>query len=141
KKHAFAFVKDTLVTWQVNGSEVVSTYSTTTELVEPCASSNEADDSSSSPSTSTCDRKNEALVALYPHLWGNSQATHGGGLGVFMSPRGPMRMIEGHEFQTKLTVPGLLPTLPPSPDEEGQLKALLALEADGDLIPKGLGET
>src|SRR5690606_19844803 len=45
KKHAFAFVKDTLVTWQVNGSEVVSTYSTTTELVEPCASSNEADDS------------------------------------------------------------------------------------------------
>lgn len=141
KKHAFAFVKDTLVTWQVSGSEVVSTYATTTELVEPCGSANEVSDPASSPSAGPCERKNEALVALYPHLWGNSQSSPDLGAGIFNSPRGPMRMVEGHEFQTKLKVQGLLPSLPPAPGEVGKLKALLALEADGERFPKGLGET
>ena len=141
QKHAFAFVKDTLVTWNVSGSEVVSTYATTTELVEPCTGSAETVEPIPSPSAGSCERTNEALVALYPHLWGNSQAAQTDSLGVFNSPRGPMRLVKGQEFQTKLTVQGLLPTLPPAPDEEGKLKALLALEADGELFPKGLGET
>lgn len=138
KTHAFAFVKDTEVTWTVEGSEVRTSYETTTELVEPCAKGGEA---GSDSGKKVCERRDSPLMALYPHLWGNLKDSSNSVLGSYSSPRGPMQLMATPRFETTLKVRGLLPVLPPAPDEIGKLRSLLALEADQELFPKGLGET
>lgn len=54
----------------------------------------------------------DALLALYPHQWAHTSADLLPGL-EYRSVRGPMRLVRGRSFTTRLTFPGLLPALPP----------------------------
>lgn len=137
--HAFAFIKNTSVTWETDGGVVTTTYEAKTELVAPCASMTVAQDQEPDASSGGCNRTSEALLALYPHQWGNSENPTVEKR-VFASPRGPMKLVPASRFQTRLTAQGLLPALPIAPDQEGSIRAWLKKEAGEELFPLGLGE-
>ena len=91
--HAYAFVTDSQATfsYDADNSQVITNFSVTTDLKEPGFS-------------------DQALTALYPHQWQNSddaltQYT-------YESPRGEMKLLEGNSFSTEIKYTGVLPELP-----------------------------
>ncbi len=126
-ERAFAFIEDTSVTWQAEGSTVTTHYEAKTRLVEPCASNDAA-----------CKRTNEPLLALYRHQWVNSNASFE--KGKYASPRGDMKLISGGSFDTKLTVSAILPQLPVAEDAKSDIAREVARVADGEHFRLGLGE-
>ena len=57
----------------------------------------------------------ETLFALYPHQWKYSGTPLTGQ--SYPSVRGLMKLTRGREFSTSVPIQGLLPMLPPAPDE------------------------
>jgi endoglucanase Acf2 len=123
RKHAYAFVKGTHVSWQVDtkGAQLTSKFDVETTLVEPGA-----------------DRVDEPLLALYPHQWKASKATLVGG--TYVSPRGTMKLFAGKTFDVERKIHGVLPILPDVDTEErGHILSLIRTEASkSDLFPVGL---
>jgi len=95
RKHAYAFVQNSEVSWEYDqaSSLLTTRYTYKTELMEEGEGN-----------------VNETLSALYRHLWLRVQepVTEF----TYMSPRGVMKLYEGNEFSTQLKFSGILPTLP-----------------------------
>lgn len=91
--HAYAFIKDTKVDFVYDqaSAEVITHFSATTELKE-------------------AGHSNEPLLSLYRHQWLNTDADLTDI--SYVSPRGEMKLIEGHDFSTTFEYTGILPTLP-----------------------------
>jgi endoglucanase Acf2 len=95
RKHAYAFVTDTKVSWSYNQSSAVvtSTYTVTTTLKENINSN-----------------VNAPLQALYPHQWKNSANALTSY--TYVSARGTMKVLTGNTFSTAMTFNGALPSMP-----------------------------
>ncbi|MBT8401013.1 MAG: carbohydrate-binding protein, partial [Rhodothermia bacterium] len=95
KRHAYAFVINSIVDWQYDeaAAELTTTYSYETTWMDD-------------PANST----NETLTALYRHQWLNTSAPLTGH--SYQSPRGVMKLYEGSSFTTNLMFSGVLPALP-----------------------------
>ncbi|HEY8091760.1 MAG TPA: glycosyl hydrolase [Polyangiaceae bacterium] len=123
RRHAYAFVKSTRVSWQVDtrASTVVAHHQVETELVE------------AGP-----DRVDEPLLALYPHQWKATRASLFPGM--YTSPRGQMKLLAARSFDVELPLHGVLPVLPAVDDaDRGQVEALVRTAAGkGDPFPPGL---
>lgn len=108
RKHAYAFVTNTEVSWQYDEltSTLNSSYAYTTALHDSAEGN-----------------VNETLTALYSHQWRlvNEQLTDY----TYASSRGLMKLYEGNRFGTTLSFSGVLPSLP----DEGNYdrNALLSL--------------
>ena len=104
RSHAYAFVTNSIVTWDYNEStaKLNSNYSYETTLKD------------SSPGN-----VDETLTALYRHQWLNTSAALTNY--SYASPRGEMRLTMGNSFETNLAFSGVLPALPDrgnyNPDE------------------------
>jgi hypothetical protein len=137
RKHAFAFVTGTRVSWQYDErkAELRTTFTVQAVKRDP------APGAEATP-----------LLALYPHQWkklGKAAGQAGKSdlwAQSFPSPRGPMKLLAGDSFETRLPFGGVMPVLP-RPSEGGDFDAgdlasqvRAAARAD-DLFPKGLDGT
>jgi endoglucanase Acf2 len=125
RKHAYAFVTDTRVSWRYDekNASLENTFEVTTELLEPDE-----------------DRVNQPLLALYRHQWKNTKQPL---LGLsYVSPRGEMKLLAGSRFTTRLPFNGVLPILPNVADNDtGDLEFYVKeIYWADDLFPPGLGE-
>jgi endoglucanase Acf2 len=95
RKHAYAFVTDTRVSWSYNQSSAVvtSTYTVTTTLKE-----------------NINNNVNATIQALYPHQWKNSSNALTSY--TYVSARGTMKVLAGNTFSTQMTFNGVLPSMP-----------------------------
>ena len=91
-RHAFAFVVDTKVTYQVDDGNVTTTFTATTQAKEGS--------------------ETRPLLALYRHQWLNSDAALTDY--TYNSARSTMKVVNRNSFSTKLEFSGVLPTLPDS---------------------------
>jgi endoglucanase Acf2 len=128
RRHAFAFVTGSQVTWRYDAAraDLHTTFTLETTARDPAAA----------PETTP-------LVALYPHQWKN--LGRDAGPPAFSSPRGPMKLLAAASFSIRLPFGGVMPVLPRPPegafeakDLAGQVRA--AARAD-DLFPNGLDGT
>ncbi len=123
RRHAYAFVKGTHVTWQVDvkASRLTSRYEVETSLVEAGA-----------------DRVDEPILALYPHQWKSSKATITPG--TYTSARGTLKLVAGHAFEVERSLHGVVPIVPDVDTEErGKILGLIRTAAGkSDLFPVGL---
>jgi len=96
RERAFAFVTDTRVDWSFDPQSALltTTYSVTTNARVPGLSAT-------------------PLLGLYPHQWKHSSATPTAW--SYATPRGPMKLVEAHQFQTARRFHGVLPALPALP--------------------------
>jgi len=99
RKHAYAFVTDTRVSWSYDEStaSLTTTYMATTVLKESGSSN-----------------VSQSLMALYRHQWLNTSdppITHTY-VYTYVSPRGEMRVLEGLSFSTRMVFNGVIPALP-----------------------------
>lgn len=95
RKHAYAFVTNSVIDWEYDEStsELTSTYTYETVLKD-----------------SNNSNINETLTALYRHQWLNTSdplTTH-----TYNSPRGVMKLHEGSTFSTEMMFSGILPFMP-----------------------------
>jgi endoglucanase Acf2 len=95
RRHAYAFVTNSLVDWQYDEAtaELRTIYSYETVLMDSSAAN-----------------VNETMTALYRHQWLHSSApltAH-----TYESPRGVMKLFDGSSFDTRLAFSGVLPALP-----------------------------
>lgn len=95
RKHAYAFIVDTNVSWQYNQpkAEVVTTFQFKTALKETGK-----------------DLVNRPLVALYRHQWLHTD--HAFTNYSYTSARGVMKVIDDSSFTTRMIFNGVLPALP-----------------------------
>lgn len=122
RKHAYAFVSNSLVSWEYDEStaSVTTTYTYETELKEDLNGN-----------------VNEAVSALYRHQWLYTDATltdH-----EYISPNGNMKLVEGNSFSTHLNFHGVLPSLPNQGDYNPS--ELLAFVQDAAESTIGLDNT
>ena len=92
RRHAFAFVTDTRVSWRYDQPRamLVTEFAVTTQ-----------------PREGT---ERRPLLALYRHQWLHTSAEltpH-----AYVSPRGAMKVLIGNEFATRMPLTGVLPALP-----------------------------
>lgn len=92
RRHAYAHVTDTKVTWSYDSQEATITtrFELSTKAMEGAESG--------------------TIFALYPHQWRHTDATLSGI--SYASVRGPMKVAEGNRFVTRMKFPGILPVLP-----------------------------
>jgi endoglucanase Acf2 len=92
RRHAYAHVDDTRVTWSYDEktATVTTDYSVSTVVHEGDV--------------------RDTIFALYPHQWRHTSAPRLPG--QYASVRGPMQLTAGSSFQTTLPFPGVLPCLP-----------------------------
>lgn len=95
RTHAYAFVTNSLVSWEFEpaSSLLTTTYTYETEFMENQEG-----------------LINEPLSALYRHQWLHVREPITDF--TYMSPRGTMKLYEGTAFSTQLKFSGILPTLP-----------------------------
>ncbi|WP_340106165.1 glycosyl hydrolase [Rhodohalobacter sp. 8-1] len=95
RSHAYAFVTNSLVSWDYNenSSKLTTGYTYQTELMEDVNGN-----------------VNETLTALYRHQWlyAEQPVTDY----TYQSPRGVMKLLQGNHFSTGLMFSGILPSLP-----------------------------
>lgn len=106
KSFAYSFVTDTTVTWEYREgtSDVVTTYSFDTTAKEG--------------------NETGTIFALYPHQWKHTPTPLLDY--TYDSVRGDMKTASGNSFQTSLTYPGVLPSLPePGNYDAGRLAAYI----------------
>jgi endoglucanase Acf2 len=129
RKHAFAFVTGARVSWQYDRAraELRTTFAlqTTQRDTGPALEST-------------------PLVALYPHQWKHLGRDLQGP--SYPSPRGPMKLLAGNTFETRMPFGGVLPVLPRPADDHGFDADTLASQIRAaarapDLFPKGLDGT
>lgn len=120
RKHAYAFVTNSLISWNYDesASELRTTYTYETELRE--ASNGNV---------------NETLTALYRHQWKYAEQS----LSEFRytSPRGEMKLSEGNEFSTLLPFSGILPALPDQGDYNRQELRDMVEQTAGESLEAG----
>ncbi len=126
RKHAYAFVTGTDVSWKVDtqAATVTSHFAVATTLVEPGA-----------------DHVDEPVLALYPHQWKAAPARQALLADkAYVSPRGSMRLVAASAFDVVRPVHGVLPVLPDvEEDQRGNVRGLVQTAAGaGDLFPVGL---
>ena len=126
RRHAYAFVVDTRVSWRYDAAAatVDTTFTVDTTAKEP----------GPTPASSR-----EPLLALYRHQWLHTDARL---LPLELaSARGAMKLFEGASFSTRLGFGGVLPALPlagVTDDDRARLRGELALAARaGDPFPAG----
>jgi endoglucanase Acf2 len=125
RKHAYAFVTDTQVSWKYDepSAKLSATYEFMTKLMD--------------------DQKglsSDPIVALYPHLWKHA-TTLPYWKETYASPRGALKIAEVPKFTTDFTFNGILPALPSVPGADlGSVPRYLKEMANADdLFPKGYG--
>ncbi len=93
-KHAYAFVDDSRVEWNVDvtTSTVETTFTAKTKVMEGAQSA--------------------ALLGLYPHHWFNNASVRDTLGPEFDTVRGKIRLHEGNQFKTTLRYPGFVPYWP-----------------------------
>lgn len=93
-RHAYSFIDDTRVTWQVDRSTslVETHFSMTTEVMEG------PDDG--------------PLMALYPHHWHRNLAAPQTLGPSYDTVRGPLKLLAAREFRTVARYPGFVPRWP-----------------------------
>lgn len=121
RRHAFVFPESTRVAWSYDQA----TGAVRTEFAV------------------TVDRREgdegEVLLALYPHQWKHTDLQPLAGW-EYISPRGPLKVIQANRFQTVHTYGGILPYLPPLPETDAAaLNVLLDQSLRRPLWPRGLG--
>jgi endoglucanase Acf2 len=125
RKHAFAFVTGARVSWRYDAAaaELHTTFTLETAAREP--------------------GQTTALMALYPHQW-----KHLGrdlGAASYRSPRGPLKLLAGNSFETRLPFHGVLPVLPRPAGggfDAAELAGLVRAAARADeLFPPGMDGT
>ena len=125
RKHAYAFVTDTKVSYSYDepSAKLSASYDFTTKLMD--------DQKGLSP---------DPIVALYPHLWKHA-STLPYLKETYASPRGTLKVLEAAKFTTDFTFNGILPALPPIPGANlGSVPRYLKEVANADdLFPKGYG--
>jgi endoglucanase Acf2 len=125
RKHAYAFVTDTQVsyTYDEPSAKLSASYAFSTKLMD------EQKGLSSDP-----------IVALYPHLWKHA-TSQPYWKETYVSPRGALKVVETQKFTTDFTFNGILPALPPIPGADlGPVPGYLKEVANADdLFPKGYG--
>src|SRR6056297_1318893 len=119
RTHAYAFVTNSLVSWEYDEStsELTTGYTYETELKEDVNGN-----------------MNETLTALYRHQWlyAEQPVTDYS----YQSPRGVMKLRQGNYFSTKLMFSGILPSLPDEGDyNRGELLNMVRQVAQEDLGP------
>jgi endoglucanase Acf2 len=122
KAHAYAFVKDTKVSWSYDESKA--------EISTKFEASIDAKESGKG-------LEDSALLALYRHQWLHTkdELTELS----YNSPRGQMKLRAGSAFTTRMIFPGVLPVLPNAAKlTEGDLPLGEAVNQP-DLFPKGFG--
>jgi endoglucanase Acf2 len=124
RRHAFAFVTDTRVSWRFDDATatVESTFAVEVALED------RGDDLSTEP-----------LLALYRHQWLHTDAAL---LPLsYVSPRGLMKLQEGRAFTVRLPYGGVLPALPlatiSGADRARLLRDLALTTRGGDPFPVG----
>jgi endoglucanase Acf2 len=127
RRHAFAFVRDTRVSWSYDAARASLETTFTVEATNR--------DPAGPPEATP-------LLALYPHQW----KSLGRDLGpaAFVSPRGPMKLLAAPSFTTRLPFGGVMPVLPRPPEgafEASELAGMVRAAARGDLFPSGLEGT
>jgi endoglucanase Acf2 len=123
RRHAFAFVRDTSVSWRYDAAQarLHTTFTVETTARDP-ANGGEL----------------RPLLALYPHLWKNLGRELGAP--AFTSPRGPLKLLAASAFSTTLPFGGILPVLPRPPEgafEPRTLAGHVRVASRGDLFPRG----
>ena len=95
RRHAYAFVTNSIVDWQYSEAtaEVTTTYTYETVLMDSGATNID-----------------ETLTALYRHQWLNTSDPLTAY--TYASPRGEMKLYAGNVFTTDLKFSGVLPALP-----------------------------
>ncbi|MBW8001797.1 MAG: hypothetical protein FVQ80_07205 [Planctomycetes bacterium] len=95
RKHAYAYVTNTEVSWSYNENTAVctTTFNVTTELKENINGN-----------------VNVPLLALLPHQWKNTTSALTGY--SYISAKGPLKVLDGSSFSIDLTFNGMLPHLP-----------------------------
>jgi len=124
QRHAFAFIKETRVSWTYDekSARLTTQFTATTELKDPKKGL------ASTP-----------LMALYRHQWLHTTSTL---LPLeYASPRGAMKLFEGNTFTTTMPFNGVLPVMPVVEGaDQGLLKTYVRQVAwNDDLFPPGLG--
>lgn len=117
RKHAYAFVTNSLVSWDYDEttSSITTTYTYVTELKEDVNGN-----------------VNETISALNRHLWLYTDATFTGH--EYFSPNGKMKVVEGNSFSTDLNFHGILPILPNQGDyNPDELLELVQDAAEGTI--------
>ena len=99
RTHAYAFVTNSLVSWEYDEStsDLTTGYTYETELMEDINGN-----------------ANETLTALYRHQWLYAQQPLTDY--TYQSPRGEMKLLKGNYFSTGLKFSGILPALPDEGD-------------------------
>lgn len=120
RKHAYAFVTNSLVSWEYEESSatLTTTYTYETELKEDLNGN-----------------VDEILTALYRHQWLHTSdmlTDH-----EYVSPRGTMKLFEGSEFTTTLKFSGVLPSLPDQGDYNPNELLAMVQEAAQETVPSG----
>ena len=120
RKHAYAFVTNSVVDWQYHQafSQLTNTYTYETVLKDSAAGN-----------------LNEVLTALYRHQW--LHVTSPVLNFTYQSPRGEMKLFQGNSFSTELLFSGILPALP---DEGNYNRAKLlsfVQEVANETLPVG----
>lgn len=120
RKHAYAFVTNSLVSWEYkeNSAELTTTYSYETELKE-----------------SINGNVDQTLTALYRHQWLYVQENitdH-----TYISPNGDMKLFEGSTFTTKLTFSGVVPSLPNQGDYNPEELLSMVQSVASEALPAG----
>lgn len=113
RARAYAFVRDSRVSWQYDESSsmVTSTYSYETELMDTSAGN-----------------LNETVSALYRHQWLNTPTALTDF--TYESPRGIMKLATGNSFETTISFGGVIPALPDRGDyNPDQLEEFIKLAA------------
>jgi endoglucanase Acf2 len=143
RRHAFAFVTGTRVSWQYDpaAGTLTTKFALTTEA---------RDSAPGKAKGKTRDADDVPLVALYPHQWKHLGRELPGP--SYVSPRGPMKLLAAQSFEIALPFAGVLPVLP-DPTAAGaggddaefdrdELASMVraAARAD-DLFPPGLDGT
>tara|TARA_R110000868_G_scaffold304437_16_gene565266 strand:- start:46291 stop:50313 length:4023 start_codon:yes stop_codon:yes gene_type:complete len=107
RKHAYAQVKNSTVSWDYNESsaDLTSTFTYKTILRD-----------------SAVGNIDETLTALYRHQWTNTADVLTNY--TYVSPRGEMKVFEGNSFSTTSRFSGILPSLP----DEGNYDRIQLLE-------------
>lgn len=95
RKHAYAFVTKTTVSWNYKQAQaqLVTVFNAETTLKEEGNGN-----------------VNRPLLALFPHQWLNTNSTLSPY--IYVSPKGNMKVIDASSFSTNLTFNGILPELP-----------------------------
>lgn len=120
RQHAYAFVTNSLVSWDYNeaSADLRTSYTYQTELME-----------------SGSNNVNKTLTALYRHQWKyaeQSQTEYS-----YVSPRGEMKLYQGNEFSTLLKFSGILPAMPDQGDYNREELTELVEETAGENLSPG----